>query len=89
MFETIAQEPVRFWAVITGLIVAVFAALVGFEIVNWTQEQIALILGVFAALGVVFQFFFVRNQVTPLVRPMNNQGEVLIPAGSGPIVTQE
>ena len=62
----IKEEPVRFWAAITGLIVAIFAVLVGFDIVSWTTDQIGLILGVLAAIGVLFQFFFVRNKVTPV-----------------------
>lgn len=62
----IKEEPVRFWSAVTGLVAAVFALLVGFEVVNWTSEQIALIMGVLAAVGVLFQFFFVRNKVTPV-----------------------
>lgn len=66
MVEYIKNEPVRFWAAITGLIAAVFALLIGFEVVTWTAEQIALIMGVLAAVGVLFQFFFVREKVTPV-----------------------
>jgi hypothetical protein len=75
----IKQEPVRFWAAITGVVVAVFAALVGFGVVDWTQEQIGLILGVLTAIGVVFQFFFVREEVTPIVNPRNDEGQILTP----------
>lgn len=75
----IRQEPVRFWAAITGVVVAVFACLVGFEVVTWSQEQIGLILGVLTAIGLVFQFFFVREQVTPVADPRNNEGEKLTP----------
>lgn len=75
----IKEEPVRFWAAITGLIVAVFAALVGFDVVSWSQDQIGLILGVLAAVGVLFQFFFVRNEVTPMAAPKTNEGVALVP----------
>ena len=62
----IKTEPVRFWAAITGIVIATFAVLVGFEVVAWTQTQIGLILGLFTAIGVLFQFFFVREKVTPV-----------------------
>jgi uncharacterized membrane protein required for colicin V production len=64
--SVIKQEPVRFWAAIMGLIAAVIAALIGFDVVSWTTEQVGLIIGVLTAVGVLFQFFFVRNQVTPV-----------------------
>lgn len=68
MWNYIKQEPVRFWAAVTGLVAAVFALLIGFEVVSWTPEQIALIMGVLTAVGTLFQFFFVREQVTPVDR---------------------
>lgn len=66
MIDIIKAEPVRFWAAIMGLIAAAIAVLIGFEIVNWTMEQVGLIIGFFTAVGVLFQFFFVRNKVTPV-----------------------
>ena len=66
MLNYIKEEPVRFWAAVSGLIAAVFALLIGFEIVSWTPEQVGLILGVLAAVGTLFQFFFVREKVTPV-----------------------
>jgi VIT1/CCC1 family predicted Fe2+/Mn2+ transporter len=62
----IKEEPVRFWAAIMGLVAAVIALLIGFDIVSWSSEQVGLIIGVLTAVGVLFQFFFVRNQVTPV-----------------------
>jgi uncharacterized membrane protein required for colicin V production len=75
----IRNEPVRFWGAITGVVIAVFACLVGFEVVSWTDKQIGLILGVLTSIGVLFQFFFVREQVTPVANPRNNEGEILKP----------
>jgi hypothetical protein len=63
--DRITAEPVRFWAALTGLVTAIIGALVGFEIVSWTAELTGFILVVWAAIGTVFQFFFVRNKVTP------------------------
>lgn len=75
----IRNEPVRFWGAITGVVIAVFACLVGFGVVDWTEQQIGLILGVLTAVGVLFQFFFVREQVTPVADPRNNEGQILKP----------
>jgi hypothetical protein len=61
----IKEEPVRFWAAIMGVVAATIAVLIGFEIVAWTTTQVGLILGLFTAVGVLFQFFFVRNKVSP------------------------
>ena len=65
MIERITQEPVRFWSTLTGIITAIFGALIGFGIIDWTQEQVGMILVVWAAAGSLFQFFYVRNRVTP------------------------
>lgn len=66
MIEYIKQEPVRFWAAITGLVVAGLPLLILFGIVDLSEEQIAGILTFLVAVGVLFQFFFVRNKVTPV-----------------------
>ena len=62
----IAQEPVRFWAAVTGVIVAVIPLLTLFGVLDLTADQISGILAVLVALGVLFQFFFVRERVTPV-----------------------
>lgn len=66
MLDRIKDEPVRFWGVLTALVTAILGALVGFEIVDWTAELTGFILVVWAAIGGVFQFFYVRNKVTPV-----------------------
>jgi len=65
MNNIIQEEPVRFWAAITGIVSSIIALLQIFGAVNWTGDQIAAIMLVVAAVGTMFQFFFVRNQVTP------------------------
>jgi uncharacterized membrane protein len=62
----IAQEPVRFWAAITGVIVAVIPLLTLFGVIELSSDQVSGILAVLVALGVLFQFFFVREKVTPV-----------------------
>jgi len=69
MLERIKQEPVRFWSTLTGIITAGFGILIGFGILDWTAEQIGLILVLWAAVGSLFQFFYVRNKVTPTQPP--------------------
>ena len=66
MRNYIAEEPVRFWAAVTGLFFAVLAALVGFGVIALTEAQIGLLLAVMTAAGVLFQFFFVRERVSPV-----------------------
>lgn len=61
--DRIVAEPVRFWSVLTGIVTAIFG------IILWAganPELMGLILVVWAALGTLFQFFFVRNKVTPV-----------------------
>ncbi len=63
--EWIKREPVRFWAAITGVIIAIQLLLVAFEVFSLTEDQNLAVLGTLVALGVLFQFFFVRERVTP------------------------
>jgi uncharacterized membrane protein HdeD (DUF308 family) len=60
--DRITAEPVRFWSVLTGIVTAIFG------IILWagaSPELMGLVLVVWAAVGTLFQFFFVRNKVTP------------------------
>lgn len=75
MLERIKQEPVRFWSSLTGIITALFGLLIGFGILDWTQEQTGFVLVLWAAIGSLFQFFYVRNKVTPVTLPDNNTGQ--------------
>lgn len=62
----IKEEPVRFWAAVTGIVVAGIPLLTLFGVINLTEQQTAGILTFLVAVGVLFQFFFVRNKVTPV-----------------------
>ncbi len=66
MIDYIKREPVRFWAAVTGIIMALFPVLTLFGVIDWSVDQIAAVLALFAAIGVTFQFFFVRNKVSPI-----------------------
>jgi len=59
------REPVR-WAVgIPGLATAVIALLLGFDVVSWTAEQTALVLGVVTAILAVLGGKVAQGKVTP------------------------
>ncbi len=64
--NVIKEEPVRFWSAVTALVAAFIALLQIFGAVDWTGDQIAAVMAVVAAVGGLFQFFFVRNKVTPV-----------------------
>jgi hypothetical protein len=64
--EYVKNEPVRFWAALTGVIVAVIPLLTLFGVVELSSDQVSGILAVLVAAGVLFQFFFVREKVTPV-----------------------
>jgi type IV secretory pathway TrbD component len=53
----VRREPVAF----QGCVQAMLAALVGFGVINWSNEQVGLMLGVIAA----FLAMFTRAQVRP------------------------
>ena len=58
------KEPVAIGAALTSFATALIALLVGFEIVDWTPEQIGLVLGVVSG-ATVFVGALVRARVTP------------------------
>lgn len=59
----IQEEPVRFWAAVTTIVQAVVALLIGFDMLGWTPEQVALVMALVTAAGGIVQFFYVRNRV--------------------------
>lgn len=60
------KEPVAITGALTQLVTAIIAALVGFDVVSWTQEQIGLVLGVWAAITAVVLVLWTRSKVTPV-----------------------
>lgn len=63
--DYIRREPVRFWSALTAFIEAFIALLIVFGALTWTDVQVATVMGLVAAGGGLFQFFFVRSKVTP------------------------
>lgn len=65
MLNKIKAEPVAFAGLLTALVTAIIALLIGFEIVAWTEVQVGLILAVWSAL-IAIVTFLVRANVTPV-----------------------
>jgi len=89
----VGQEPVvvinAIIEVITELIRNVVLLLVGFSVVAWSNEQIALVMAVvgsfLAAVKVIANVIFVRPKTTPVENPTVPQGTVVNVQG-GPSV---
>lgn len=58
------KEPVAIVAGLTQIVSAVIALALGFQWVDWTPEQVGLVLGVWAAVT-TFALLFARSKVTP------------------------
>ncbi len=72
------REPVAIINAIIALIEAGIAVAVGFGL-DWSGEQVALVMAAVVALGTVIKTVLVREQVTPLADPRNAQGVRLVP----------
>jgi len=79
------REPVAFSSAITDsiktFVLAIVALAVGFEWVNWTEAQTALVIGVVAAFFVVISTIstaVTRGKVTPNVNPRAADGTPLV-----------
>ncbi len=57
-------EPVAWSGALVAFVTAVLALLIGFEVVDWTQEQVGLILGALTA-AIALGTALVRSKVTP------------------------
>ncbi len=71
-------EPV---VVINGLITlieAILALAVGFGL-NWTPEQVGLVVAVVVAFSSLITTLWTRSQVTPVANPRNNERQRLVP----------
>lgn len=60
------SEPVRVAAAVTVLVNSIIAVLIGFSIVHWTVEQIALVGGLWNGVVGVYLAFVVREKVAPV-----------------------
>lgn len=70
-----SNEPVAWAGALVGAITAVIGVLVGFGIVDWTQEQIGLILAAVTAV-IALATTVVRAKVTPVAGAQNDATKV-------------
>lgn len=74
----IKREPTGIVAFVIVLLGAIVYAAVGFGL-NWTDEQVKLVLAVFAAAAPVVTWLISRYYTTPLSDPRSKDGTSLVP----------
>lgn len=72
------REPIAIINGLTALAEAAIAILVGFGL-DWTAEQVALVMALVVAVANIAKTLYGRSQVTPLNDPRTNNGTPLIP----------
>lgn len=77
----IRQRPVVFWGSIANLVESVIGLLLIFGIIDWTADQVGMVMVVVSAIGQMF-VFLIQGQVTPTNNPRDDAGNPLTP---GPI----
>ena len=71
-------EPVAAVNATVAILEAAIALAVGFGL-DWTPEQVALVMAVVVALAALVNTLWARGQVTPVASPRDNQGNRLVP----------
>ncbi len=71
-------EPVAVVNAAVAIVEAAIALAVGFGL-DWTPEQVALVMAVVVALAALVKTLWARGQVTPVAFPRDNWGRVLVP----------
>lgn len=72
--EPKTTEPVAIGGAVVVTVNSLLAILVGFEIVDWTEVQIGLIIGFVNNLVILAGVLFARGRVTPVHDPQDNSG---------------
>ena len=71
-------EPVAVVNATVAIVEAAIALAVGFGL-DWTPEQVALVMAVVVAVAALVKTLWARGQVTPVLAPRDNEGRVLVP----------
>ena len=71
-------EPVAVVNATVAIVEAAIALAVGFGL-DWTPEQVALVMAVVVALSALVKTLWARGQVTPVANPRDNEGRSLVP----------
>lgn len=74
----IVREPVAITNALFAVIQAGLTVLLVFNVISLTQEQSAAVLGFLNVLFALFNIIFVRNQVTPVADPRDENGQPLV-----------
>jgi len=72
------QEPVAVINCLTAMIQAAIALAVGFGL-NWTSEQVGLVMAVVVAGGNMFNTLWARTKVTPTVSVRDSDNRSVVP----------
>jgi hypothetical protein len=74
----VTLEPVAVVNATVAIVEAAIALAVGFGL-DWTPEQVALVMAVVVALSALVKTLWARGQVTPVASPRDNEGRSLVP----------
>jgi len=74
----VTLEPVAVVNATVAIVEAAIALAVGFGL-DWTPEQVALVMAVVVALSALVKTLWARGQVTPVANPRDNEGRSLVP----------
>jgi hypothetical protein len=74
----VTLEPVAVVNATVAIVEAAIALAVGFGL-DWTAEQVALVMAVVVAVAALVKTLWARGQVTPVLAPRDNEGRVLVP----------
>lgn len=73
------REPIAIINGVTAIVEAAIALLVGFGL-DWSAEQVALVMALVVAVANVVKTWFGRAKVTPVADPVDDEGRRLYPA---------
>lgn len=71
-------EPIAVVNATIAIVEAAIALALGFGL-EWTPQQVALVMGVVVALANLLKTLWARSQVTPVAAPRDNEGRRLVP----------
>jgi hypothetical protein len=74
----VTLEPVAVVNATVAIVEAAIALAVGFGL-DWTPEQVALVMAVVVAVSALVKTLWARGQVTPVAAPRDNRGRRLLP----------
>lgn len=74
----IKEQPLGIVTLFIFVIEAAIAMLIGFGYLNWTVEQVGLVMTFIVGLGALANYFLLRTFVTPKANPVDIDGTALV-----------